>query len=259
MKKLIILALSLLVATTGMAQEGKGWFITPRVGMNVATMTGTDYYGYYENAKDKIGLSMGADVEYRFSRLIGISTGLMYANIGRKEEMIYTQGGDDEDLSLTWNNSRYCLEYLQIPLLVNIHPVKGLTLKTGVQVDFLIGAHRKAHQTGWYDIADPDQTDPHFIYEWSQVPKKRIDVDENRSIGLLRYTNKTELVVPLGVSYEYRNIVLDASYHFGLSNVFSKDLSYLSWALPDGYVTKEYKERTTNRYFQVTLGYRFGL
>ena len=83
MKKLMVSALLLLVATTGMAQEDKGWFITPRVGMNVATMTGADYYGYYENAKDKIGLSMGADVEYRFSRLIGISTGLMYANIGK--------------------------------------------------------------------------------------------------------------------------------------------------------------------------------
>lgn len=236
MKKLMISVLLLLMSATGMAQEGKGWSITPRVGLNVARLSGdADEY-----VKDKTGLSAGAEVECRFSRFIGLSTGLMYANIGSKEntiEIVEEKNG----MSITYTNPRYNLEYLQLPILLNIHPTTGLTLKTGLHLDYLLGAHQKRRMKGWYYIADPDQTEPYIQYEWSKVPKKRIDVDKDSKASIKKAIKDFELVIPLGVSYEYRHIVLDASYHFGISDAFHSEVEMM------------------NRYFQVTLGYRFGL
>lgn len=93
MKKLMISALLLLVATTGMAQEGKGWFITPCVGLNVARLSGdADEY-----MKDKTGLSAGAkgytknspdyfDFE---SFVSGIETPYVNPRVGENEDHKY--------------------------------------------------------------------------------------------------------------------------------------------------------------------------
>ena len=49
--------------------------------------------------------------------------------------------------------------------------------------------------------------------------------------------------VPLGVSYEYKNIVLDARYFFGLTKIDKTDN-------PDS---------ARNQYLSITLGYKFNL
>ena len=62
--------------------------------------------------------------------------------------------------------------------------------------------------------------------------------------------------IPIGVSYEYKKIVLDARYYFGLTN--SYDLES-----PEGIEFGIIKnngtgssEKMHNRYFSVTLGYK---
>jgi hypothetical protein len=51
------------------------------------------------------------------------------------------------------------------------------------------------------------------------------------------------LGIPVGLSYEYKNVVLDARYYFGLTKIDNT----------------ENPEDVRNRYFSVTLGYRFHL
>ena len=53
-------------------------------------------------------------------------------------------------------------------------------------------------------------------------------------------THSFDLSIPVGLSYEYKNVCLDARYNYGLTN-FEK-----------GYNQK-------NSVFQITLGYKFGL
>lgn len=53
-------------------------------------------------------------------------------------------------------------------------------------------------------------------------------------------THSFDLSIPVGLSYEYKNVCLDARYNYGLTN-FQK-----------GYDQK-------NSVFQITLGYKFGL
>jgi hypothetical protein len=49
--------------------------------------------------------------------------------------------------------------------------------------------------------------------------------------------------IPLGLSYEYKNIVLDARYYFGLTKIDKTDD-------PDS---------ARNQYLSITLGYKFNL
>ena len=55
-------------------------------------------------------------------------------------------------------------------------------------------------------------------------------------------TLKGDLAIPLGISYEFNHVVLDARYNLSLTKAISA-----------------YGESTKHRVFQITLGYKFGL
>ena len=52
-----------------------------------------------------------------------------------------------------------------------------------------------------------------------------------------------DLGIPIGLSYEYKNISLDARYYFGLTKIDKT----------------ENPDNAQNRYLSITLGYRFHL
>ena len=56
-----------------------------------------------------------------------------------------------------------------------------------------------------------------------------------------------DLSIPVGVSYEYENFVLDARYNFGVTNVVKDDINR--------FINSDCK----NSVFQLTLGYKFDL
>lgn len=97
-------------------------------------------------------------------------------------------------------------DYLNVPLTGNFYVAKGLALKTGVQFGFLMSA-----KVGDSDVKDGCE--------------------------------KLNLSIPIGVSYEYGNVVLDLRYNLGLS--------------------KTNKEGNDNKLrsdlLQITLGYKFAL
>ena len=95
------------------------------------------------------------------------------------------------------------LNYLNIPILANYYVYKGLAVKAGVQPGFLLSA-----KYGDKDIKDN--------------------------------MKKFDFSIPVGVSYEYMNIVLDARYNIGLTKG-----------------NKEGDKSQKNSVFQITLGYKF--
>ena len=95
------------------------------------------------------------------------------------------------------------LNYLNIPILANYYVYKGLAVKAGVQPGFLLSA-----KMGDNDIKDN--------------------------------MKKFDFSIPVGVSYEYMNIVLDARYNIGLTKG-----------------NKEGDKSQKNSVFQITLGYKF--
>lgn len=102
------------------------------------------------------------------------------------------------------------LDYINIPILANVYVTKGLAVKLGIQPGFNINAKAKAEANGVSAEADIDDV-------------KTLDFS-----------------IPVGVSYEYQNFVLDARYNWGLTKV-AKDID------------------DKNSVFQITLGYKFSL
>ena len=52
-----------------------------------------------------------------------------------------------------------------------------------------------------------------------------------------------DVSIPVGISYEYLNVVLDARYHFGLTKLYKDE----SWPTEK------------NKVFTFTVGYKFNL
>ena len=98
------------------------------------------------------------------------------------------------------------LDYLNVPIVGNFYVAKGLALKTGFQFGFLMNAKLDSQ-----DIKD--------------------------------LCNKVNFAIPVGVSYEIENVVLDLRYNLGLNKTNKADNGN--------------KARTD--LIQITLGYKFNL
>ena len=99
------------------------------------------------------------------------------------------------------------LNYINIPLVANFYPVKGFALKAGVQFGFLLTA--KQDEDDWKSNAE-----------------------------------KFNFAIPVGLSYEFRNFVLDARYNFAVSPI-NKD--------------RTDDNRWRSDLIQLTIGYKFAL
>lgn len=97
------------------------------------------------------------------------------------------------------------LNYVNVPLVANFYVSKGLAVKAGVQLGFLTSA-----KVNDLDIKDRCES--------------------------------TAISIPVGLSYEYENIVLDARYNINVTKV-----------------NKEGSKEQRSDLLMVTLGYKFAL
>ena len=65
---------------------------------------------------------------------------------------------------------------------------------------------------------------------------------ESRDVESTYAAKKVNVSIPVGLSYEYMNVILDARYHIGLTKVNKTDAG-----------------DSKNKVFTFTVGYRFGL
>lgn len=102
------------------------------------------------------------------------------------------------------------LDYINVPILANVYVAKGFAVKLGLQPGFKVNSEVTLKKSGTSGSADLDGV-------------KSVD-----------------LSIPVGVSYEYNNFVLDGRYNFGVTK----------WS--DNSDSK-------HSVFQITLGYKFDL
>jgi len=193
MKKTILTIMLAIISMTTFAQKEAGTFtIYPRVGVNfskfadsgVAFLDDKNREGYTES-EFKPGLVIGAELEYQLNNNFALGAGALYCQQG---EQYGLPSGYAE-----YDKMKY--ETINIPLLAVFTTRIGLSVKCGVQPEFIIG-------------------DPNFK------------------------AKKLNLSLPLGVSYEYKNLCLDLRYNLGMTDVI--DLSGSS---------------SKNRTIMLTLGY----
>lgn len=102
------------------------------------------------------------------------------------------------------------LDYINIPILANVYVTKGLAVKLGVQPAFNVSD--KVKLSGGKASVEAEDVDAESF----------------------------DFSIPVGLSYEFNNVVIDARYNFGVTNI------------AEGGDAK-------NSVFQFTLGYKFAL
>lgn len=105
------------------------------------------------------------------------------------------------------SDDKWKTEYLNIPILLNYYVAPGFAVKAGVQPGFLTKA-----KAGDVDMKD--------------------------------YMNKFDFSIPMGLSYEFNDFVIDARYNLGLSNIL-KDKNGTHW-----------DAKARNSVIMLTLGYK---
>ena len=102
------------------------------------------------------------------------------------------------------------LDYINIPVLANVYVVKNLAVKVGVQPAFNVNSKQNASKG---DASAQEALDGTKTFDCS---------------------------IPVGLSYEYKNFVIDGRYNFGLTKINKHADS-------------------KNSVFQITLGYKFDI
>ena len=191
MKKIMMIAAMMVAAISANAQNEVGQItLQPKAGINISTVTGDG------DQKAKVGLVAGVEAEYGISENFGIDFGVLYSMEGCKFDV----EGSSKSL-------KYNLDYINIPILAQYYPIKGLAIKAGIQPAFNV--RHKASFDG-----------------------------ESANIDGIKSFNFS---IPVGLSYEYQNFVLDARYNIGITKLV-KDA-----------------DQGRNSTFSITIGYKFAL
>ncbi|OYP39380.1 hypothetical protein CIK90_03825 [Prevotella sp. P5-126] len=145
---------------------------------------------------------------------IGLAAGAEFEygitdNIGLSAGVLYSMQGvkaSEESVDYTLK-----LDYLNVPILANFYVAKGLALKLGVQPGFKLSSKVKGEASG---------------------VTAELEVEDG--------VKSVDLSIPVGVSYQYQNIVFDARYNWGVTKIIEDSDSKHS-------------------VFQITVGYKFSL
>jgi len=152
-----------------------------------------------------------SDMDYKFGLVAGGEVEFPVASqFSITGGLLYSmQGAKKDDYKMN-------LDYLNIPVLANIYVAPGFALKAGVQLGIKANAEAKYGDT-------------------------KLDISDS--------FKSTVFDIPVGLSYEFNDFVIDARYNIGITNV-SEPIKAFGF--------KEEVEGK-NSVFMLTLGYKFGI
>lgn len=226
MKKLLILAIAMMATVNINAQIEEGeWTIMPKVGLGIADLTGKlmdseQVDGTYDATLHPItSLAAGLEVEYAMTDQLSLALGFVYS----------TQGAKTND-----NLFKVKMDYANIPLTLQYYPIPdcGLAIKAGVQLGIV--TRKRLTIDGITYNADYDVV--RFKDRFGNTAYRYVESEVSKSF------HKVDFSIPLGISYELYNVVLDVRYNWGLTNVMKDD-----------------PENSKNSVWQFTLGYKLHL
>ena len=208
MKKILSVVLLTVLSTVSFAQNPVGRFtVYPKLGVNLAQMSEAEFYvegsDYVTTTQMKQGFTGGVEVAYQVIQPLSVSVAAMFSNQGVKYKD-FSMSTDDTFES--WSDVAYSMNYLNLPFMANLYVTKGLALKVGVQVGFLMQSQFRSRVEYGKKVGEMWQT----TVETTKMNTKDI-------------FNTVDFSLPIGISYEYKNIVLEARYTIGLSNLYKVD------------------------------------
>ena len=193
--------------------EMKKIFIVASLILAFATAKAQSEVGGF-SVRPMVGMNIGMmtnadDSDPRIGFVVGTELEYQATDLlGVSAGLLYSQQGCKVD-----DNGTLKLDYINIPLLANVYVAKGFAVKLGLQPGFLINDKAKASDSG-------------------------VSVEA----GLGDLSKNVVLSVPVGISYEFSNIQLDARYNWGVTHALSAE-----------------GESSNSSAFMITVGYKFNL
>ena len=204
MKKMMMIVAMMVATLSANAQNEVGQFsIQPKAGINISKITGG-------GMSSRVGFAGGIEAEYGVAKNFGLSAGLLYSMQGGKYDM-----NDFKTLGIT-DKFKFNFDYINIPILAQYYIAKGFAVKAGIQFGFVVRDKVKIEEI----VAGGGK------------------YNEDMSFDKLK---KFDFSIPVGLSYEYKNIVLDARYNIGTTRVV------------------KFSDTGKNSVFEITLGYKIPL
>jgi len=244
-------ALVLMSLTANAQQKAKTFSITPKAGITASSFSGNmpatisyaiipdGYYIYdgievdestliragamgFGDMKNKVGFTIGAEGQYQFTSVVGLSLGVFYT----QEGAAYNTKGHYSDFDgvkvSIKDDLKIHLNCITVPVLANVYVWKGLALKAGLQPEFAIGKKTKGDVT--------------MEFEGQAFKPMSSDAD----------IKSFSLSLPIGISYEYKHVVADLRYSFGLTDLHKNKDAGIGG-----------NSSAHNRVLTFTLGYKF--
>lgn len=226
------------------------WSIIPKVGVNLAKLKG-DKLWLEDGSKSisssyKLGYEGGVDVEYMVNDRIGITLGAMYAMQSEKIKDFHLgekKAGSENLYNFTkYEDMRVNLGFLNVPIKCNVYLTDNFALKAGVQLGFMLSAKLKYNTvSGLYDKLNPGNI---IYYDADGNPAQEgSNVYLSDDLDMKNAYKHFDISIPVGFSYEYENVILEAQYRIGLSDLNDMPIS----------------DKIRSSVFSVTVGYRLGL
>lgn len=228
-----VLAAALLPISASAQPKAGTFSLIPRVGVALTNIshdelgfaTSDTYSAQTKSGKYREGLVAGADLQYQATDMLALSLGAFYARQGCKYK--------DTDLTSMapgsytgYSDCRTSLDYINVPVMAHVYVAEGLSLNAGLQAGFLISD--KLH----YETTDVTiNKDGSYTYANQGTPYDQKGLN----------TKAFDAAIPVGLSYEYANVVLDLRYNIGLTKVYN-DIN-----------------NSRNKAFMLTVGYNIQL
>ena len=234
--KLFLALVAAASSTVALAQhpEAGTFSVIPRIGLSIANLPGNDVYVGGVNAvsspRYRTSFMGGVDLDYQFMRNLSVTLGAYYAQQGcnYKNNSVESSSGNGTIEGTGYSDWSTQLHYINVPLMLNAYIAPGVALKAGVQMGFAMSGKMK------YTTAD---------YTVDKSGEVKASMPEEHEYNLNNTMKKVCFAIPVGFSYEFSNVIIDARYNIGLTS-FQKINDY---------------NGTKNRVFTVSAGYRFAL
>ena len=203
MKKLLFSCMLLCLSLTAGAQPESYWRLYPKIGFNLSKFPSDEILvsatqgNYQLKSRFKQGFTAGAELSYERD-VLSATLGLMYANRGTKyKDYTYESPTYQEKVS----GLQYTLHYLEMPLMGGYEITRGLRLKAGVQLGYLLKAR---FMSSSITTIKEDQ-------DHSTIEADETDIDVKDTF------KKLDFSIPIGISYEFSNVVVEARYLIGVT------------------------------------------
>ena len=246
MRRSVVLLLTVMLCVAVKAQREAGqWSLLPKLGLTLSKLSGEsinfDMLGAANDVKTsmKPAFEAGAEVEYMTSDNIGVSLGVMFAQQGAKYKDFTSMSAPDNNVVdfAKFQDMKINMSYLNVPLMCNFYLNDRFAVKIGVQYGILLSSKFK------YSIVEgqmDSRTGKVICYYDAQGDGNVFNTKEE---DIKNAYKNIDVSIPVGISYEYENVIIDARYRFGLTDI--NDI--------DGC------DRIRNSVVSLTVGYRINL